>query len=88
MTESMISAKDGTTEMVINLITTEDGSLRRPEVFGDAVIVQMIYAGDDEDGKPTYQRFISLMVKNEDMKPILKEEVKRILRSDDETAQI
>jgi len=83
--DSSLVQENGNVSEVVNLIPQINGTIKRPCVFGDAVIVQLIYSHDDEiTGNPQYRRFISLMVQNEKMKPELTNEARRIMEKDDE----
>ncbi len=80
MVGSGFKRENGATTEVVNLISNFDGTLRRPEVFGNAVIVQMIYSHNDEvTGDPQYKRIVSLMLQDESMKSTLTAEAHRIL---------
>lgn len=72
---------DGKVETCKNVVVSHDGTIDRwsgPPM--NAVLVQLFRGQDDEDGNPTYRRFISTLNVDKDMEEAVRKEAERIIR--------
>lgn len=81
MDNEIVWGPDGNCVTCKNIVGTPDGGISRwsgPPM--NAVLVQVFRGQDDEDGNPTYWRFISTLNADKDMEEAVRKEAERIIR--------